>query len=1146
MAKRYEEAVRLMRQCHEDASPEPAAAAIAAVRDVVDSGLFDRVVDGDHLRALFMCELCSLLRNRFEHTGNADYLTEAVEWGRAGTAGARPGRMPWAAGPAVLSQALRARAELTGDRADLAAAVDAAQLAVDRADRNSAERIDYLGILGNALQASFEQSGAAADLDGAITVLQEQNAAPATGIERSRRANNLGNALRCRHTLTGDEQALAAAVEAFDTAAKSAPLDHSQRPLFLSNLALILSERFDRHARTVDLDRSIRLQQEAVDTTPATAAARGRYQSNLAGAYLRRYARLGTPADLDRAIDLGQSTAAAAGETHPDHLGALVNLGVALHWRFERTGSQADLDRAVECYQAAAAATPEGHLKRPERLVNLGSVLHERHRRIGSTADLDAAIKILRAAVRIIPDQHTNRGTGLNNLGTALQTRYFLDFDQEDLEEAFNAFEEAVNAVSAGHPSLPMYLCNLGGAAHARYGRTGDPTALDIAVNAIEASIKATPPDDHSLAIRFYSLGSVLHSQYVVDQEPTTLDRAIEAHRGALAATADGDGAHARRAAALGRAFQDRHARTGRTEDRDQAIAAFETAARNGAAGAIVRTETARRAAGLLASDQPARAADLAELAVRLLPEVTPRRLARGDQQRALGEFDGLAGEAAELALACPGMPVDARAARALRLLEGGRAVLLGQAIDVRTDLSDLTDRHPALAERFTTLRDLLDGVDTPRTSGPTEQEARGGSVGQPRLPDVDPRQRQAVELAAVLAEIRQCDGFAAFGLPPTDEELVAAAAHGPIVVLNVGRYRSHALLVTPSGISALELPTLTRSGVQAHSRDFAAALEASTTPGPAAKEGRKRAQTDIHATLAWLWDSVTGPVLATLGFHSTPAAGSPWPTVWWIPGGLFGGLPLHGAGHHADPADALDRRAVLDRVVSSYSPTIRALRHARRPRRSADPSGAVRALVVAMPKTPGQSDLNGVEQEADRLVDRLPGAVLLAELPQGTGHAPTRAAVLAALPDYPIVHFACHGYSDPGDPSNSQLLLQDHADAPLTVGSLAPVNLERAELAYLSACHTATVNSEGLLDEAIHLTSTFQLAGYPHVIGTLWAVNDDLSADVADHFYAALLDDTGPPAPGRAAYALHQAVRAARAAQPAPSRWAAYLHAGA
>ncbi|KAF5668796.1 hypothetical protein FDENT_11727 [Fusarium denticulatum] len=40
------------------------------------------------------------------------------------------------------------------------------------------------------------------------------------------------------------------------------------------------------------------------------------------------------------------------------------------------------------------------------------------------------------------------------------------------------------------------------------------------------------------------------------------------------------------------------------------------------------------------------------------------------------------------------------------------------------------------------------------------------------------------------------------------------------------------------------------------------------------------------------------------------------------------------------------------------------------------------------------------------------------------------------------------------------------------------------------------------LLDESPDLTSAFQLAGFRHVVGTLWAVSDQPCIDVAKEFY--------------------------------------------
>jgi CHAT domain-containing protein len=74
-----------------------------------------------------------------------------------------------------------------------------------------------------------------------------------------------------------------------------------------------------------------------------------------------------------------------------------------------------------------------------------------------------------------------------------------------------------------------------------------------------------------------------------------------------------------------------------------------------------------------------------------------------------------------------------------------------------------------------------------------------------------------------------------------------------------------------------------------------------------------------------------------------------------------------------------------------------------------------------------------------------------------------------------------------------------------------------------------------------------FQLAGYPHVIGTLWEIDDGIAVEVAESFYRELRSDDRLVDVRRSAHAISQAVRAVRARYPeSPDLWAAYIHAGA
>jgi CHAT domain-containing protein len=112
---------------------------------------------------------------------------------------------------------------------------------------------------------------------------------------------------------------------------------------------------------------------------------------------------------------------------------------------------------------------------------------------------------------------------------------------------------------------------------------------------------------------------------------------------------------------------------------------------------------------------------------------------------------------------------------------------------------------------------------------------------------------------------------------------------------------------------------------------------------------------------------------------------------------------------------------------------------------------------------------------------------------------------VVSRLKSVSIAHFACHGVSDPSDPSASKLKLYDSTNDqvdPLNVHDISHLSYDRAQLAYLWACSAAKNSVLELSFESIHTVNAFQLLGFPRVIGTLWQANDDAAARVAASFY--------------------------------------------
>ena len=158
------------------------------------------------------------------------------------------------------------------------------------------------------------------------------------------------------------------------------------------------------------------------------------------------------------------------------------------------------------------------------------------------------------------------------------------------------------------------------------------------------------------------------------------------------------------------------------------------------------------------------------------------------------------------------------------------------------------------------------------------------------------------------------------------------------------------------------------------------------------------------------------------------------------------------------------------------------------------------------MPTTPGQSALGGVTKEADEIQDKLRDFSTVVPLVR-----PTAEDVLEVLPGFNIAHFACHGVSSDNPAESHILLVKDSNSHPegeadrLRVKDIAALKLPAARLAYLSACSTAETTSSKLADEVTHIVSSFHIAWFVHVIGTLWPSEDGACHRMAAEFYSAL-----------------------------------------
>jgi hypothetical protein len=570
----------------------------------------------------------------------------------------------------------------------------------------------------------------------------------------------------------------------------------------------------------------------------------------------------------------------------------------------------------------------------------------------------------------------------------------------------------------------------------------------------------------------------------------------------------------------LGNALRSRFVRVGDLTDLNAAIDGWAEATRSPVAAAATRLTAARQWADTVARrHMPAAAVDAYTEAITLLPLLAWRGISHHDTHHLLSQHAAsLARDAAACAISAGRLDL------AVELLEAGRGVYWAQLLGTRTDLTALIQVAPDLAEELHTCRMLL---EQPTWAEPTSE---AGST-----PTTDTRHHAAHRFEQLVTQVR--------ALPPTDllphpEQFLTPPAlptllpdpGHTVVIINISQWRCDALLLTDHGVTLLALPDLTEEQVIDEASRYLNALhrfEATRKPTPADRLYLEMAMT---ATLEWLWDRITSPILTTLGHTRTPT--NLWPRLWWCPTGALTVLPIHAAGYH-HTGDS-----VIDRVVSSYTPTVSTLTRPRSTSKSAPPA---KVLIVTIPDTPGQNQLPGTTTEQDLLATWFPdpARTVLA------GTDATRRNILDHLDRHRWLHASCHGTQNLANPATGGLLPHDWDTAGLvTVTDLTNPDHTGGDFAFLSACKTAT-GGVTTLDEAISVATAMQHAGWRHVIGTLWSVWDDSAATITTGLYPQLLHN-GNLDTRTAANALHHTTRTLRDTNPnRPSTWAPFIHTG-
>ncbi|KAF9767425.1 hypothetical protein IL306_000024 [Fusarium sp. DS 682] len=713
-------------------------------------------------------------------------------------------------------------------------------------------------------------------------------------------------------------------------------------------------------------------------------------------------------------------------------------------------------------------------------LNSLGTLLGNRYTITGALIDIDEAIALGRRSLKVLNYNSTMLAATLGNLAVLLQLRYQRSHELSDLEESTQLSKQALDAMPSDHPDRTRHQHDIGIKLARKFATTDHMEDLHNGIQALRQAVNNTPKSHPNRAIYLHSLANALVQKGSATFDVNDVDEWIAVAKEALELTPESHPDRGELLYGLGIALLGAQA-TGKIQTGiEEAIACFEAAINQPNAPALCRIQACMSLLPICFDWE--RSLKAAKLVMGLIPRIIPRQQDNSDRQSSLAELAGFASDAAAVAIQAEQV-VDA-----LELLEQGQGLLGASTEQMQTDIVELEKTHPEYAAEFERLRSEINRPVDPDISATQNFALREGQAL--RLYDAGKEFDELVE------KIRQLPNFDTFLQAPGSEKMQSITNRGPIIIINVSIVCCDAIIIMLDRIQTVPLINLRQ-----------AEIEQRVLTG-------ERGSPDV---LEWLWDTIVCPVLSAIGFIEAPKGGG-WQHVWWIPTGLLKQFPLHAAGYHRKRT----QETTLDRVVSSYASSVKALIQAKK--RRIPPKATNKAVLVAMETTPTLSRLAFAKQELEVVKDVCTSIGLETVEPERR-----KAALVEQLRSCRFFHFAGHGCTDPQDPLRSYLCLEDVVNNPLRVGGLLDLNLKDKPpfLAYLSACGTGRIQQERYMDESVHLISAFQLAGFQHAIGTLWEVNDKVCVEIARVTYEGIRD--GKMTDQSVALGLHEASRRLR-----------------
>ncbi|KAI0701815.1 hypothetical protein BC835DRAFT_178849 [Cytidiella melzeri] len=624
-------------------------------------------------------------------------------------------------------------------------------------------------------------------------------------------------------------------------------------------------------------------------------------------------------------------------------------LAVTLREGFARSGNVEDLHECIVLHSGVLSLRPLGHPDRLQSLLNLANGYFTRFECLCDDDDLEQAISFDNEALDLLPPNDSERLPCLLSLAADLGARFGKNESQVDLQRSMALYQEAMLLAKTGQDSLRIVL-QLGTLllTHYRLSRAVDVLDQAIAVCSRQLTAEKNLSETDKLpAVRL--LADLCLTQYLEgSREAQYLESAVQYCTQFLQYLPELSSSSNRLDALLNLSYAlaARFSRSKGLEDINQAILLCTQAAEMSSPEHPHYSRSLRALARSLAiryeyaSDEQdlQQALTRYEEAVENPYGLVRERISHGEEWVALiFRYRGHSGPLLEAYTSLISLLLHLLYFEDVHQLhpEDTATVtrIMADALHCALVLGDTAKAIELIEQRQEVIwcpRRLDDAIPFPLHQrlhniarsllhGPRNDQSLSFSVLRGtgyRSGDIDEtacRHRNLVdEFQGLVQHLRQYPGLADFLRPIQLTDFTAQLDHEPVVLL-IAQPHCAAIICRSSGASTISLPLHTdeltnlASGFQGMQQGIDGA-----TYGELA--GR-------------IWEAVVCPILTSLEYTTIPIH-RPKPRVWWCPTGPFTFIPLHAVGDYQAGKQPI---CTLDYVVSSYTPSIAALRSAER-----------------------------------------------------------------------------------------------------------------------------------------------------------------------------------------------------------------------